>query len=125
MNNGPGAAICFGDRSLAALRDLGKAALADFKLLCIDSAAQLATLEADTLYARLCELAGSRQDPCVRDVLSAAIHEARTGENLQWRAFAGARKGRQAAGAFPDAGVRNSAVRGSTFSMQNDRPINH
>ncbi|PPQ32880.1 Mitomycin resistance protein mcrB [Rhodoblastus sphagnicola] len=86
---------------LARLRNVGKAALADFKLLGIASVSQLAREDADSLYARLCLMTGRRHDPCVHDVFAAAIHQAKTGEALDWWAFTPARKRRQASGDFP------------------------
>jgi Pathogenicity locus len=98
-------------RSLAALRNVGKAALADFAQLGIGSVGQLAGCDADTLYRDLCRLTGARQDPCVHDVLSAAIHQARTGEALNWWAFTPARKARQKAGDFPALSSRGGSGR--------------
>lgn len=88
-------------RPLAALRNVGRAALADFAALGIESGDQLAIQEPDALYLRLCELTGQRPDPCVHDVFAAAIHQARTGEAADWWAFTPARKARQKAGTFP------------------------
>ena len=82
------------DLSLSDLRNVGKATLSDLKLLGIDTVAELAGQDADQLYDRLCNLSGTRQDPCVHDVFSAAIHQARTGEALDWWAFTAARKAR-------------------------------
>lgn len=86
--------------SLATLRNVGKATLADFALLGITSRAVLSRQDADELYFRMCAMSG-RQDPCLHDVFAATIHEARTGEARNWWAFTPARKARQAAGAFP------------------------
>jgi hypothetical protein len=88
-------------RRLAGLRNVGKAALADFDRLGIATVAQLAGQSADDLYVRLCVESGARQDPCVHDVFAAAIHEAKTGEARKWWDFTGARKDRQSAGTFP------------------------
>jgi hypothetical protein len=85
----------------AKLRNVGPATLADFKLLGITTLAQLATEDADALYLRLCEETARRHDPCVHDVFAAAIHQARTGEAVNWWSYTGARKLRQAAGEFP------------------------
>ena len=86
---------------LSDLRNIGKAMLADFTLLGIESVQQLATEDADALYIRLCALTQQRQDPCVHDTFAAAIHQAKTGEALNWWAFSPARKARQAEGTFP------------------------
>ena len=88
-------------RSLSALRNVGKAALADFHLLDVETVAELATRDADTLYLELQRLTGARQDVCVHDVFSATIHEASTGEGAELVGFHAARKARQAAGSFP------------------------
>ncbi len=85
----------------ARLRNVGPATLADFKLLGIATVAQLAAQDADTLYLRLCEETLRRHDPCVHDVFAAAIHQARTGEGVNWWTYTPARKRRQAAGDFP------------------------
>ena len=73
---------------LASLRNIGKAMLADFRMLG----------EAVDLHVRLCVLTGKRQDPCVHDTFAAAIHQARTGEARDWWTFSPARKARQANG---------------------------
>ncbi len=86
---------------LGDLRNIGKAMLLDFELLGIRSVSQLATQDADKLYARLCVITASRHDPCVHDTFAAAIHQARTGEALNWWAFTALRKERQKAGTFP------------------------
>jgi Pathogenicity locus len=79
---------------LSHLRNVGPAALGDFALLGIETVAQLAECEADTLYQELQIRTGQRQDPCVWDVFAAAIHQARTGEALNWWAFTAGRKAR-------------------------------
>ncbi len=85
---------------LGDLRNIGKAMQRDFALLGIESVAQLAQQDADALYLELCARTGQRQDPCVHDTFAAAIHQARTGEALNWWAFTPARKARQNAGTF-------------------------
>jgi hypothetical protein len=77
---------------LADLRNVGKATLADFGALGIETVADLAKQDADALHARLSSIAGRRLDPCVRDVFAAAIHQATTGEALDWWRFSVARK---------------------------------
>jgi hypothetical protein len=79
---------------LAQLRNAGKACLADFQLLGITTVEQLAAQDADVLYGRLVELTNQRQDPCVHDVFAATIHQAKTGEALNWWAFTAGRKAR-------------------------------
>lgn len=86
---------------LASLRNIGTAALADFAVLGIQTVPQLARQEADTLYLTLCQKTRQRHDPCVHDVFAAAIHQARTGEVLDWWHFTPERKIRQKSGSFP------------------------
>jgi hypothetical protein len=95
------AAVKTGAPSLSGLRNVGPAALADFHLLGIESVAQLAKQDADTLYLRLCKTTHTSHDPCVHDVFAATIHQARTGEAFAWWAFTPARKLRQEQGTFP------------------------
>ena len=90
-----------GVMQLSDLRNIGKAMLKDFDLLGITSVAQLAAQDADELYARIAVLTGARHDPCVHDTYAAAIHQAKTGEALNWWAFTPIRKERQKAGTFP------------------------
>ena len=77
---------------LADLRNVGKAALKDFEVLGIVSVGQLAAQEPRDLYEKLCALTNARHDPCVEDVFAAAIHQARTGEALDWWVFSRRRK---------------------------------
>lgn len=88
-------------RSLADLRNIGKAALADFAVLGIHTVQQLAEQEPDALYLALCQKTRQRHDPCVHDVFAAAIHQARTGEALNWWSFTPDRKILQQNGIFP------------------------
>ncbi len=97
----PAAAIDERPIPLSALRNIGKAMLADFSLLGVATVAELARREPDALYLELCALTGTRQDPCVHDTFAAAIHQARTGEARDWWAFTPERKARQKAGTFP------------------------
>ena len=90
-------------KRLGDLRNIGKAMLADFALLDIDSVEVLARCEPLELYDRLGALTGQRQDPCVLDTFVAAIHEARTGERLDWWVFSRARKAALKSPASPGA----------------------
>lgn len=81
--------------ALSALKNVGPAMRRDFRLLGIETVGQLAKQDADQLYARLSFLSKGRVDPCVHDVFSATIHQARTGEALPWWSFSAARKLRQ------------------------------
>ena len=86
---------------LADLRNIGKAMLLDFEMLGISSVQHLAKQDPDELYTRLCVTTAVRHDPCVYDTFAAAIHQAKTGEALNWWAFTPLRKERQKAGTFP------------------------
>lgn len=83
------------------LRNVGPATRESFRLLEIETVEQLAEEDADHLFGTLSATRGERVDPCVHDVFSATIHQARTGEALPWWHFSGARKRRQKAGDFP------------------------
>jgi hypothetical protein len=69
---------------LSDLRNVGPAAVADLAVLGIETVAQLRTRDPDALVAELEARTLARHDPCVRDVFAAAIHQARTGEALDW-----------------------------------------
>jgi hypothetical protein len=88
-------------RRLKDLRNVGKAALADFAVLGIKTVEDLLEADPVVLHERLCVLTGVRHDPCVEDVFAATIHQARTGEAKDWWAFTPARKARQAQGSKP------------------------
>lgn len=77
---------------LAQLRNIGPAMLGDFELLGIKTLEELAAQEPYALYRRLEKKTGQRQDPCVLDTFMAAIHQARTGEALNWWHFTPQRK---------------------------------
>ena len=64
-------------RKLSDLSGIGKAMLVDFEQLGVASVAQLARCEAGELYVRMCEISGSRQDPCVYDTYRCATEPAR------------------------------------------------
>jgi len=54
---------------LTDLPNIGPACAGDLERLGIHTPAQLAGQDAHDLYERLCVLTGTRQDPCVLDVL--------------------------------------------------------
>ncbi len=64
-------------RTLRDLRSVGPATLRDFELLGIHTVAQLLQKNPQRLYDQLCKLTGQRQDPCVLDVFSCAIAQAK------------------------------------------------
>lgn len=51
--------------------------LRDFELLGIRNIDALARQQPQQMYKRLCRITGERQDPCVLDVFSAAVAQAR------------------------------------------------
>jgi hypothetical protein len=77
---------------LKGLRNIGPAARADLAVLGISSIEQLAACDPDELYSRLQLETARKHDPCVWDVLAAAIHRARTGEPRAWWTFTRERK---------------------------------
>lgn len=83
-------------RQLRDLSGIGKAMLADFKLLGIHSVDHLANHNAKDLYDRLCHLTSSRQDPCVYDTFRCAIEQARNPRlapaKCNWWYWSGVRK---------------------------------
>ncbi len=64
-------------RKLQDLISVGPAMLRDFELLDVKSVDGLARQEPVKMYKRLCRITGERQDPCVLDVFSAAVAQAR------------------------------------------------
>jgi Pathogenicity locus. len=75
-------------RELHTLISVGPAMLRDFELLQVHNVAQLARRSPQRMYAELCRISGERQDPCVLDVFSAAVAQARNpllpAEQCQW-----------------------------------------
>jgi predicted flap endonuclease-1-like 5' DNA nuclease len=64
-------------RQLKDLVSVGPAVLKDLSALGIKSVGDLAKCSAKDLYRKLCQLSAQRHDPCVEDVLSAAIAQAK------------------------------------------------
>jgi hypothetical protein len=85
---------------LLALMNVGEATLKDFQLLGINTKTELADADADELYWRLQILTEQKHDPCVWDIFSAAINEAKTGEKQRWWVWTKVRKKRQLEGDF-------------------------
>lgn len=71
-------------KALADLANVGKQALHDLKLLNITTVEELAQADPTALYLRLETITQSHHDPCVWDLFSAIIHEARTEERQPW-----------------------------------------
>jgi len=59
------------------LISVGPAILGDLEMLGVRNMTQLARSNPQQLYFRLCRMTGERQDPCVLDVFSAAVAQAR------------------------------------------------
>ncbi|MDA0373143.1 MAG: hypothetical protein O2865_05130 [Planctomycetota bacterium] len=63
-------------RELQSLGSVGPASADDLLLLGIRSVADLEGRDPNVLFAELCERTGTRQDPCVEDVLRCAVAQA-------------------------------------------------
>jgi hypothetical protein len=87
--------------ALSDLRNVGPVTRKYFRLLEIETLEQLAVQNADDLCRRLGKMRGEPADPCVHDIFSATIHQARTGDALPWWHFSGVRKRRNKATTFP------------------------
>jgi Pathogenicity locus len=83
-------------RELRDLVSIGPAMLRDFDRLGVRSVAQLARAKPETLYEKLCEVTGQRQDICCLDVFTAAVAQARNprlpAAQRQWWYWSRARK---------------------------------
>jgi len=86
------------------LRDLagiGPAMLKDFALLGVKNVDQLRKQDGQRLYQRLCDLTGTRQDPCVEDTFVCAVAQARDpnlpGDQRRWWYWSRIRKEREGA----------------------------
>ena len=64
-------------RRLKDLRSVGPATLQDLADLNVPDVPALATQDPNDLYTRLCEIKGTRLDPCCRDVFACAIAQAK------------------------------------------------
>lgn len=82
--------------SLKTMPNIGPAMADDLLRLGITAPADLAPLDADDLYERLCALDGTRYDPCVLDTFMAAIDTARGNPSHPWWHYTPERKRRQA-----------------------------
>jgi hypothetical protein len=78
------------------LKNVGPATYNDLRLLGIASIEQLASESPDELYLRLQKITGKTQDPCVWDIFSAIVYEARTGKKQPWWEWTKIRKKRSA-----------------------------
>ncbi|MBI3209450.1 MAG: mitomycin resistance protein [Candidatus Solibacter usitatus] len=64
-------------RQLKDLAGIGPRMLEDFQLLEVQSVTQLAKENPLRLYQKLCLMTGTRQDPCVLDVFTCAVAQAK------------------------------------------------
>ena len=75
-------------RQLKDLVSIGPAMLKDFRLLGIQTVAQLRRRNPERMYQRLCSLKGEQLDPCCFDVFVAAVEQAKDPnlpiEKCQW-----------------------------------------
>ena len=73
---------------LQVLPGVGPSIAADFRRLGVKSVKDLARRDPERLYARLCQMTGTRQDPCVLYTFRCAVYAARTprpkAELLKW-----------------------------------------
>jgi hypothetical protein len=75
-------------KALMVIPGIGKSLAADLVLLGYTQVAQLKGQDPQAMYARLCELTGCRQDPCVLYTFRCAVYYASTAspepEKLKW-----------------------------------------
>lgn len=89
-------------RELGDLVSVGPATISALHSLGVRSVAQLARCNAGSLYNKLCQLRGRREDPCCLDVFAAAIAQARDSslpmEKRVWWYWSQQRKAQSAVG---------------------------
>jgi hypothetical protein len=75
--------------------------LKDFQMLGVKSVEQLKKRDGRRLYRQLCDLTGTRQDPCVEDTFVCAVAQARDPElppeQRNWWYWSRVRKAREGA----------------------------
>lgn len=102
MNHANAARLAAKCRSLADLKSVGKATLADFRLLGVQSVQELARSAPRELYERLCRLKGLTIDICQYDVFCCAVAQARDPhlppEQCDWFWWSRLRKAHKEAG---------------------------
>ncbi len=88
------------ERQLIDLISVGHSIREDFAKLGIKEVRQLAKANPKQLYDRLCRLTGERQDPCVLDVFTAAVAQAKNprlpAAQCQWWYWSRVRKAQAA-----------------------------
>jgi hypothetical protein len=81
--------------ALQVLPGVGPSIAGDLRRLGVKSVQDLARRDPERLYARLCQLTGTRQDPCVLYTFRCAVYAARTSkpkaELLKWWNWKGRR----------------------------------
>lgn len=77
---------------LKRIPNVGPAIARDLVKLGVGHPEQLATMDPDAMYDRLCELTGVRQDPCVWDTFAAVVAYAKDGQRRAWWEFTPERK---------------------------------
>jgi pathogenicity locus Cdd1 protein len=87
-------------RRLEDLVSVGPAMVRDFKLLGINSVAQLSRRNPENMYETLCKVTGQTQDLCCLDVFRAAVAQARNphlpAEKCEWWYWSRLRKAQDA-----------------------------
>lgn len=78
--------------TLTDLPNVGPATAADLRLLGIDTPGGLRGRDPVALYLELCTRTGTRHDPCVLDVFTAAVACVEHGDARPWWAFTPQRK---------------------------------
>jgi hypothetical protein len=79
---------------LLSIPNVGKATVADFHLLGINSPSDLTDKDPQELYDRLCNITGAVHDICVLDVFTAAINYVNDGIPVPWWEYSRERKAR-------------------------------
>jgi hypothetical protein len=83
--------------TLEELPNVGPATAADLRLLRINTPAELVGRDPYALYDELCRRTGTRQDPCVCDVLIAVVRYMEGAPRRPWWHYTAERKRRFAA----------------------------
>lgn len=79
-------------KELQTLPNIGPSMAADLVSLGIRSKTDLKSQNPQELYDRLCEMTGSRQDPCVLDTLTAVVDFANGAPARPWWYYSRIRK---------------------------------
>ena len=87
-------------RRLQDLVSVGPAMVRDFKMLGIQSVAQLSRRNPEKMYEKLCKITGQTVDLCCLDVFRAAVEQARNphlaAEKCEWWYWSRLRKAKDA-----------------------------